>query len=450
MRLRFFTQHWIDALFLAGLAVYILAGTFAVPFHGDEATQIFMSRDYAYQFLQGDLSRVRFSDAPLSATEQELRLLNGTLNKYLIGFAWHLGGFRVDQINEQWDWGADWDYNQANNHAPSESLLQISRIPSALLLAAGVVVMFALGHALGGRPVAYLASLYYALNPALLLNGRRAMMEGSLITFSLLVVLAGIGLVQKRRWWTALPLGVAAGLALASKHTAVFTLVAVFGACALFPVVEWGVQRWSRNDKNVGTQRAAPLQTYALLLVAGLIALASFYALNPAWWGDPLARAGQVLDLRGDLLAGQAAAFGGYASGAAALGGGFRQVFVNLPQYYEIPAWGVYLAGQIDAYHALPWRGVSVGGSLVGGGVLALLTLVGLWAALSVRKLSETRWIIGIWSLAMLISTALFTPLEWQRYYLPAYPAVGLLAAFGLVTLLRRFSRYRVATAVAN
>ncbi len=106
--------------------------------------------------------------------------------------AWHLDGFTVDQINEQWDWGADWNYNQSNNHAPSFSLLLISRLPSALLLAAGIVIIFALGRALGGRPAAYLAAAYYALNPPLLLDGRRAMMEGSLIAFSLLTVLAGV------------------------------------------------------------------------------------------------------------------------------------------------------------------------------------------------------------------------------------------------------------------
>ncbi len=125
------TRHFFDLVWLLILAAYILAGTFLTPFHGDEATQIYMSRDYAYQFLQGDFDRVRYHDPPVSAQEQQLRLLNGTLNKYLIGLAWHLGGFTLDQINEQWDWGADWNYNQQYGHAPSEALLQISRIPSA-------------------------------------------------------------------------------------------------------------------------------------------------------------------------------------------------------------------------------------------------------------------------------------------------------------------------------
>lgn len=446
MKRRFFSQSsspsrqsLTDIIFLLSLVAYVLAGTIAAPFHGDEATQIFMSRDYAYQFLQGDLALVRYAEPPVSATEQQLRLLNGTLNKYLIGFAWHLGGFDVSQVNEQWDWGADWDYNQANNHAPSAALLAVSRVPSALLLAAGVVLMFALGGALGGRPVGYFASLYYALNPVLLLNGRRAMMEGSLTAFTLLTVLAGVWLLRERRWRMALLLGAAAGLALASKHTAAFTVIAVFGAAALYPLVAWIMEKFQPADRSVGSRRAVTLQTYILLLIAGVIALAVFYALNPAWWGDPVARLQTVLDLRADLLAGQTAAFGGYAGAADALGGFFRQVFVNLPQYYELPVWGEYLAGQIAAYEASPWRGVSLGGSLAGGIVLGLLTLAGGWALLRGGSApGATRWLVGLWALAMLATTALLTPLEWQRYYLPAYPVVGLLAALGLAALIRR------------
>ncbi len=142
--------------------------------------------------------------------------------------------------------------------------------------------------------------------------------------------------------------------------------------------------------------------------------------------------------LRADLLTGQTAAFGGYASPGEALGGFFRQVFVNPPQYYEIPAWGGYLADAIARYQNTVWAGVSLGGSTVGGIGLLALTGIGGWSLVSDRKVPDrTRWLIGLWALVMLISTALLTPLEWQRYYLPAYPAVGLLAASGLIWIGR-------------
>ncbi len=466
MRNRLLTQHSVlgtryfilDFFYLLVIAAYILAGTALVPFHGDEATQIYMSHDYAYQFLQGDLDQLRYSDPPVSAQEQELRLLNGTVNKDLIGLAWHLDGFTVDQINQQWDWGADWNYNTTTNHAPSDALLQVSRVPSVLLLAAGVVILFALGRALGGRPVAYLAAAYYALCPPLLLDGRRAMMEGSLLAFSLLAVLAGVWLLRKRAWWTAILLGCAAGLALASKHTSAFTVIAVFAACALYPVVKWIVGVGARHASPASEEtNAAPspplyavergaggevLRDWLLLFAAAVLALLIFYALNPAWWGDPIARVGTVLDLRADLLQGQIETFGGYADPGAALGGFFRQVFVAQPQYYEIPAWQGYIGDQIAQYEASIWHGVSLGGSLIGGIVLAVLVSIGLWALWCDRAVAgSTRWLIGAWALAMLLTTALLTPLEWQRYYLPAYPAVGLVASYGAVWVYRTVSK---------
>jgi 4-amino-4-deoxy-L-arabinose transferase-like glycosyltransferase len=415
------TQHYIF-LYLGLLVIYILSGTALAPFHGDESTQIYMSRDYAYHFIERDLSKIYYSDDPISPTEQQLRLLNGTVNKYLIGLTWHLREFTPADINEQWDWGADWNYNQQFGHAPSEGLLLASRAPSAILLAAGAIILFVIGWQVGGLPVAYLASLYYTLNPALLLNGRRAMMEGSFISFSLLTVLAGIWLLQRPSWRSTLALGLAAGLALASKHTAIFTVAAVFGAC--------GVYIFTRT---IRTWRVVPVHIYLRFFVALLLTGITFLLLNPAWWSNPIERAGTVLELREDLLAGQTAAFGGYANFGEQVVGFLRQSFVALPQYFEVAGWENFIGDQIARYETSVWRGVSIGGSVLGAIMLCIIIGIGAWALIRGRKTRlAARWLVGVWALAMLASTLLLTPIEWGRYYLPIYPAVGLLAAMGL------------------
>lgn len=425
----------LQTLYLLVLVVYILAGTVDTPFHGDEATQIFMSRDYAYQFMERDLTRLAYSDPPDSDQEQHLRLLNGTVNKYLIGFAWHISGFTPEALNEQWDWGADWDYNQQNAHAPSDDLLSVSRWPSSILLAGGVVVMFALGHALGGRTTAYLASLYYALCPPLLVNGHRAMMEGSLTFFSLLTVLVGVWFVRKRSWMSAAALGAAGGLVLASKHNAVFAVVGVFAGCL---ILNHAPEKHRGNKDTENTERdfrTLFVSTWFKVFASAALTLAVFYVLNPAWWGDPVARAGQVLGLRQELLTIQTDVFGGYDSPADALGGFVRQVFIALPQYYEVAGWETAISDQIARYEASPFRGVSVGGSLIGAVLLGAMLIVGIWTL--VRHLGDpSKRVIGLWALAVLLSTLLLTPIEWQRYYVPAYPAVGLLAAFGIRNII--------------
>jgi len=415
--------QYLPALWLIALATYILAGTPLAPFHGDESTQIYMSRDYAYQFLQHDMSRIRYSNSPENPAEQYLRLINGAINKYLIGLAWHLGGFQLSDVNEQWDWGAGWDYNQRSGHIPTEGLLLAARWPSALLLAAGAAVMFALGRMLGGPPAAYLASLYYALNPPLLLNGRRAMMEGSAAFFGLLVVLAGVWYLRQHNLRSGITLGIVGGLALASKHTTVFAVGAVFGVCVF--------------DVIVRTRQGVSLHGAASLITAVLLALLTFYLLNPGWWGDPIGRAGYVLQLRQALLDTQVRAFGGYASFGDRLIGFARQTLLALPQYYEAPEWSGYIGGQIAAYEASVWRGVSIGGSLPGALALSGMIGAGAWALVRNRRLSvPLRWLFGVWALAVMLSTLLLTPIEWQRYYLPAYPTVGLLAALGVTNTI--------------
>ncbi|MBE2268911.1 MAG: hypothetical protein IAE80_11815, partial [Anaerolinea sp.] len=271
-------------------------------------------------------------------------------------------------------------------------------------------------------------------------NGRRAMMEGSTLFFTLLAVLAAVWLLQRRQVWVAVLLGAAAGLALASKHSAILTVAALFGACALYPLILWVEGKWGlfsrltyahpteslRREENVLKQAG---RLYGLLILAGMLAALVFYALNPAWWGDPISRAGDVLELREALLEGQTNAFGGYPDAGAALAGFWRQAFTATPQYYEVEGWGGYLAEQIAAYEASIWRGVGLP-------ALILVPLVIIGVIMLVRTTSRQtprplRLLIGVWALAMLLTVLLLTPLEWQRYYLPVYPPILLLAGMG-------------------
>ncbi|NDJ62837.1 MAG: phospholipid carrier-dependent glycosyltransferase [Chloroflexi bacterium] len=426
----------IDALWLLLLAAYILAGTPLVPFHGDESTQIYMSRDYAYQFIQRDLSLVRYSDPPISPAEQYLRLINGTVNKYLMGLAWQLGGFTLADINEQWDWGADWNYNVNFGHKPSDDLLIAARWPSALLLALGVVPMFVLGRWIGGRPVGYLASAYYALNPVLLMNGRRAMMEGSLIAFALLVVVIAIWWLHQRSVFRltlgAIGLGIVAGLALASKHTNAFVVLTVFGTCAVFPLIAY-----ASGDRSAPLLRSIGVR-WAGLALASAQALSVFLLLNPAWWDDPLARPEYVLELRTELLTAQADGPEGYTS-LEQQADGFRAFALEaVPQYFEVVTWENYIGAEIVRYEASPWTGVSIGGALIGSMILLGLTIMGLFLLLRRPGIDlAARWVIALWAVAMVATTLLLTPLAWQRYYLPVYPPIGLLAALTIVTVPR-------------
>lgn len=409
-------KRLFDGLWCLALCAYILAGVWLVPLHGDESTLVFMGRDF-YYFINGQ--SVTFQEFESldgqAATQQELRLLNGTVAKYLYGaYAW-FRGYPIESINEQWAWGSGWLWNHENGHVPSEDLLIGSRLISASLTAIGALAIFGIGYQLAGRTVAYFASLFYTLNPAILLNGRRAMMEGSMLAFSLLAVLLALYLLKNRQWWVYLLFGVLSGLAVASKHTSVVTVAVLFFAIGAYFL-------YRRAFRAIGA-----------LALAGILSLGVFYTLNPAWWQNPILVARTVLQLRQDFLNEQLGAFGGYADFGAQAGGFARQTFLIPPMYREVDMDGFLSeqVGVIAAYEASGLAGISLG--LFG----VLFIIVGgfaLWRA-------KNAWVIAVWALAMLILTLFLTPLEWQRYYIPIYPVTSLLAALGVDFVLKLIPR---------
>lgn len=410
----------LDIAWLLLLCVYVLAGTVSVPFHADEATQIFISTDYALP-----VAEVVYQEAHPRPDLQYLRLINGSIARYTAGLAWDMAGFSLGDVNEQWDWAADWEYNVSTGHMPSAGMLHASRAASALMTAASVVVLYALGRLLDGRFVAYLATGFYALHPAILLNGRRAMMEGSMLLFALLALLCALVLLRRHTWGWAVAFGAAAGLALAAKHTNVFGVGAIFAALVFFPLV---VRLTGREDASARTRL---WQT----IVAGLVALVFFYALNPVWWGaDPFDISKLILRFRSDLLASQAATYDSYSGLVDQLAGLGRQALFGWPQYYEDSRFAGWIASEIAAYEVSPWRGVSIGGTVVGAVALLALALLGGWRFVCNRRFEVgERWLVGVWALAVAGTTCLLTPLEWQRYYLPVLPVIGLFAAMGFV-----------------
>lgn len=436
---------------LLSLAGYIFAGVALTPFHADEGTQIAMSRD-AWAIAAGDFDALRYADRPSDPAAQELRLINGTLNPWAIGGLLMLSGYTVNDLPPPWDWGADIAYNVDRGARPPDPLLWLARLPSTTWYALGLLPMFALGWRVGGRAGAFIAAFLYALHPALLVNGRRAMMEGGLTALSLFTVWAGVWLVRVRArsgWaiaWAAIGLGISSGLALASKHTAVFTVVVVYTAI-LVSILATRTTARTADAPDVTALKRRPRRLLTAWALSAVLALGVFYLLTPTWWGDPLARAGEVLRLRADLLRGQTDAFGGYDGVGAAWAGWLEHGFFPFPQFYEVPGWGAYLAGEIGAYQQSVLDGVRdlPAGGLEGvlfGLFVPIMTLIGVGALLGRNQppgmaTPAERTLILAWALTMGAVTLLLTPLAWQRYYLPFHPAMILLVTAAMAWATR-------------
>ncbi len=427
----------LDVLWLAVLAVYVLAGVGDVPFHGDESSLIAMSRDYYHLVQKRDIEPMLYDPTPADPMDQELRLINGTVGKVAMGFAWDMAGLTVADLNEPWLWGADWEFNARTGHVPGERLLRAARLSSAALAVLSVAAVFAIAWIAGGRPAAWAAALIYATDPVVLLNGRRAMMEGAHLAFSTLAVLAAVWVVreQARSNWRGrrlaagyAALGALAGLAVASKHPAILAAGLAFAAVTVQPLVA-----------RAGRAKQMDWHGHGLRVVgAGLLMVVVFLFLNPAWWSDPLHMPRRVLDMRRPLLDQQVAGYGGYERLGERLEGLARQAFGVEPQYYEAPGWDEWIAGEIAQYERsiLAGRAGGWGWSVL----LAALTLVGT-AALARRGylgLSVLGWAAGTALVLFVV-----TPLAWQRYYLPLHPPLAVVAGCGVGALGMGMRRWR-------
>jgi len=423
------------------LAVYVIAGANLVPFHGDESTLIYMGRDSYYQFIDRDISKIYYDDTgTVSPTEQQLRLINGTIPKYIYGFVAINNGYTIEEINEQWDWGADYIYNQDTNRLPDEQLLSASRIVSSIQFALALIALFAVGRIIFNRPIAYMATLYIFLNPNLLINTRRAMMEGSHILGLALLVLIAVWTIRERKWWQYILLGIIAGFAVASKHPNAIINGLIF--ISIFTFVGWQAIR-SKASIIAQTTR-----TMVDLCIAGLFTVGIFWLLNPALWRKPIAGIQESLSLRNDLLQLQSNAFNSYTSLGERLSGFFDFIFVATPQYFEVDQWATYpvISAQIGVYEQSILSGVAVGGSIIGGLVVMLLTVFGLiHFARNTQFSLEHRWLLTVVGGGICIITFILTPLTWGRYYLPIFPFVGFYLAYAVYTLTATiWKRYTV------
>lgn len=432
----------VAALALGSLALYT-ADLDGVPFHPDESTYLFMSRDFATFFLEGQPARLAWAPGDALTPEVRYRLLDGPAQRYLMGLGWWLAGLRAADLNTDWDWRQPWSANIAAGAQPAPDVLRAGRVSAAVLGALTAVLVFALGAAVRGPGTGLIAGGLVLLHPLTLLHARRAMAEGPLLFASALTLLAGLALARlaerpARPTWTQLAGGAAAlgagfGLAVAVKSSAAALAPALAGLVGL---AFWQA-RWARR------QRLGALA--GVSLTGGVAAALVFLALSPVLWRAPLAGLETALTLRTALVREQADTLRVFAPQQLLPGAVERLRAAVMTLTVQPPAvWDVAIADQVaqltpqvGAYLAQPLHR----GSPWGGAALAGLATAGL--AFSALRLARDRCgpatrgeqAVWAWAAATLAFTLGAVPFDWQRYFLPLVPPVCLFAALGLDAL---------------
>lgn len=421
---------WVNTLIFWCLAAYIIIGMSDVPFHGDESTTIWMSRDFDTLILHHDFDAVAYAPPATRTTEQHLRVITANFSKFWMGLAWWSAGYDVEQINDQWVWSPDLDitWNQANGHMPSAALLWWSRLSSTLMTILSVALIFGITRRITQHwwrnngailIAAWGAAMLYVINPIVLINGRRAMFEGGLLLMLALVAWWSLNMVQQVKsisGWHFLILGVLTGIAFTTKHSSAFTVVPIYTALL-------GTMLLRRNGQQV-----------VWLAISGTTALAIMLLLSPLWWASPLEMPSVTYTERRSILDLQVELFGGYTSFDESVRGFIEHgIIINAPQYYEAGYWADFdgVAAEIDTYE----RSLVAGWwhPLVSAARLVLLA-AGIWALLRQWRITST-WIVVSWLGGVAILTFITVPLGWQRYYLPLQLPLAITMGIGMGTI---------------
>jgi len=292
------------------------------------------------------------------------------------------------------------------------SLLVANRLPYAVLTALFVSVFYLLARQLLPHRIALLGALFVAFDPFFLAHSRVAHGDAPVAVFMVISALAfwvygkriggPVGGRNRSGFKYLLLSAMAGGLAALTKAPGQFMALFAIGMAAIYAGLEW---RQSKRD-------AARIFRHWLgvVIVWGLISLAVFIVFWPSMWVDPVGTLRQMLDETfGKVDEGHLV----YFRGAATLKPG--------PWFYPI---------------VIPYRMTPI--TLIG----LLLTLPVLVSAIksgianrnSQFVIRNSLFIIWLFVIALLLFGNL-SPKKQDRYLLPLFPLLDLLAAGGWLGL---------------
>ena len=397
------------------LIYFYCSGLESAIFHPDESQWIGTSAVFEAYF-SGDFSSPLWNESYWTITQPPLP-------RYMIGLGRLMGGLGVAELNSPWIYHDNEQTNIAKGRLPSQRLLWWSRLPMGILAAAAILVGFFLLKRIAGRWPGYLWIMLCLLSSYFPLMLSRAMGESSL-----LASIAGIMFISDRLLQVSdnqelkkpgklyiyfLLLGIAIGLAESSKLNGLSVIAAGFALALL-----------------IGVRMK---QTRTMKILFGLIAVTiltissqlTFLLLNPYLWKDPLNRTITMFSNRITEMNNQQIAFP-----ASRIQGFSQQVKVVTTRIFQ-----TYSPIHFDG---VLWINIIF---FLVGLACVLVTAVKYLKHQHSNSASAALLLVGM--AASLPS--LFTPLDWDRYYLlPVYFST-LAAAVGIwwlgLWVYRRFRK---------
>jgi len=410
-------------LFICAASMFYWQNIDTVPFHPDEATQIYMSADVNH-FLSDPLS-LSWTPQNANKPESRLRLLDAPLTRYSIGLLLKISN--LPPLSVDWNWTETWQQNQSRGALPSTKALHTARIAVAWVFPLSLLMLYAIAARLMDERTAWLSLFLFTGNALILLHTRRAMAE-SLLVFTILVNLFLLVFLKPKHLYF---LGITTALAVCAKQSTAVLIPLNFLA------VMWFAYAQEHSVKNSIFYASAFLGLFTLV----------FFALDPVFWLYPLQSAQEAIFARRLLLESQVAVIQSQNP---------EQILSTFPlRIANLIAHGFFTSPMIAesrnylqatraaelAYFAEPLH--TLFRSVLFGAINLILTLTGsILALLKTIRDPQTREKRTAWMLAaglfIILGLVWMVPLPWQRYVIPLVPLNCLFAAWPFQGLIQR------------
>ncbi len=410
----------VEVAILILLAIFVLAGVSTIPFHPDESSWLYMSKDFELFFSKP--SSLMWVDSRDGEVDQYKRLIDAPFAKYIIGLSRNIVG--VPTIKSDWNWELSWSDNKHAGALPTQYQLNVGRLTNTLVLIASTVLIYISGKHLESRLTGIIAAVFFGTNSLLLLHNRHVMAE-SVLTLCIVLSIIAVFYGSDYPWFT----GLAVALAVNSKQS-VIPLVGV----GLFSVL-W-IPNQNFNIKRIGKNAAI----YSIVLV-GLS-----YILNPLWWSHPVRVPIEAWIARVNFRDNQVATLRIFASNQVLdtpikrLVSFIANLYILPPAFYE--AANYINETEISQVKYLSFPGHNLLRGIIGGGIALLLSLFGtiigiinvIRSADPVKRRKLTLLLLATSFQAIAILVAI--PIPYQRYVIPMIPFIALWIGYGSSLLL--------------
>jgi len=284
-------------------------------------------------------------------------------------------------------------------------------VPLALAISLCIALSYVLLSRITDQRVAFASSCLLALDPFHLAYSKVLHLNAILATFMFVSVLFLFNHVHRGKWPDLIASGIFAGLAFLSKSPAVFLIP--------YTILAATVYSWVAHGPGTETQtrwQGWGLHLWTLVrtwLVWGGVAIAASVVLWPAMWVDPLGTVGKIVNWSFFHLETIHE----------------NPVFFNGKATFEDPGLAFYLA-------TIAWKMTAVTLPMVCVAIVSALS----WSRRN--KHNVVVWLLVAYTVFFTVQMGLGS---WKQvsYMVPVFPALDVVAAFGLVRSADAIGRIR-------